>query len=156
MEGRQIKTLLERVFKGRRRILILSYDHFVNFVQNKPLSEKDLLVVNESLSYNQNYGQHWFLVFIQNGELFLLDSMKKKRIELAVAAEFETYPITTLPIKIQSNSSQCCGLYSVYFAIQLCVLNRSLNAALRHFVPRASASNCRYTVHWIEKYVFFK
>lgn len=156
MEGRQIKRLLERAFKGRRRILVLSYDHFVNFIRNKILTEKDLLVVNESLSYNQNNGQHWFLVFICNQELFLLDSLKKKRIELAVASEFPSYPIITLPIKIQSNLSRSCGLYSVYFAIQLCLLNRSLNAASKYFLPLASASNCRYIVHWIQKYVFSK
>lgn len=154
MEGRQIKIILSHLFSKRnKKILIFSFDCFVNYAHTNEFDENTIFIVNEATSFDQSGGLHWFLVTRKGENIFLLDSMKKTRIELAVSREFPQHTFVYLPEKLQHSASHCCGVYSIFFAIQFCLLNRPLATLLRHFNSSATADNCRFVVRWVQLYI---
>jgi len=112
-------------------------------------------IVNTAPSFTS--GEHWILIFVDEDKTIVFDSLAN--VSSFYSLCFKTFLkklcsnsiLIANEIQIQSNTSSSCGVYCIYFAIELCK-QYSINTVMRRFTAN-KLENDKNIKHWFQRYL---
>lgn len=118
MNTNSIRCILTRDSKTREKLIdVFALDEFKDYVRRNGLDE-GIYICNDQPS--RQPGNHWFMIYHSNSSVTFVDSFAMDPSFYGVEGELSMYStIERLPFQIQSNSSDVCGEFIIYFCLWL-------------------------------------
>lgn len=149
MNTNSIRCILTHDPKTREKLIdVFALDEFKDYVDRNGLG-KGLYVCNDQTS--RQPGNHWFLIYHNNGKVTFMDSFAMDPSYYHVEKELSIYStIEKLPFPLQSISSDVCGEFVIFFSCQL-EKGKSWNSIVKFFSRIDLVQNCEKVFMFVNR-----